>query len=150
MGEADTVHAVERALGRLGIGGLVFIAWTTVLCVALLRDEETFLGSHWDVLYRTWVALAFIWLVIAGITAAWERRAAPPGPQPGGGGGGPRIPELASGSPAAANPAPGTAEGEAAVEILKGLKVKSFKIGDIGGFAPDDPAPPPKGHRRRK
>lgn len=89
MAELDTAHAVERAVSHLGIGGLVFIAWTTIFCVALLHDDADFVDHHWKEFFWTWLGLAVIWLVIAAVTSWWERRRSSgntPLPQP------PRVP----------------------------------------------------------
>lgn len=55
-------HAIVRGLQVLGMPGVLFVSWTVIFCIAILKGDGAFLAEHWWTLYFTWFAMVGVWV----------------------------------------------------------------------------------------
>lgn len=76
----STIDSVAHIVRELKVGGLPAVAWTVVVCCALLKQDNAVLQWLWPQLFKTWLVLIGLWAVASGglsLVEWWRRRTGP-------------------------------------------------------------------------
>jgi hypothetical protein len=73
-----TIESLAQLIRELKFGGLPAVAWTVIVCTALLKQDGATLRWLWPELFRVWAILVGGWAAVTASTAVWaffrERR----------------------------------------------------------------------------
>jgi hypothetical protein len=76
----STIDSVAHIVRELKVGGLPAVAWTVVVCCALLKQDNIVLSWLWPYLFKTWIVLIAGWVVIStslSLVEWWRARKGP-------------------------------------------------------------------------
>jgi hypothetical protein len=71
-----TIDSIGHIVRELKMGGLPAVAWTFVVCTAVLKQDGETLRWLWPKLYDTWVILIAAWAGFSALLslAAWIQK----------------------------------------------------------------------------